>query len=163
MSKIVSRESLVSGRTAWQCTLWRVNSRASRLQDNLARPWQIMVKILPIFHFFYSPIIHLFFFSFYLFFFLMYLFFSTLQDNLARPWQIMVKILPIFHFFYSPIIHLFFFSFYLFFFLMYLFFSTMLTDKYLVGYKTLFLKNSHDSSSASILYVGKMYTHKKIG
>ena len=31
------------------------------------RPWQIMLKFLPIFLFLYSPIFHLFFFLFYLF------------------------------------------------------------------------------------------------
>ena len=41
------------------------------------RPWQIMLKFLPIFLFFYSPIFYLFFLLFNPFFFSMYPFFSN--------------------------------------------------------------------------------------
>ena len=44
----------------------------------IARPWRIMLKFLPIFLFFHSPIFHLFFLLFNPFFFSMYLFFSNM-------------------------------------------------------------------------------------
>ena len=42
------------------------------------RPWQIMLKFLPIFLFLYSPIFHLLFFLFYLFCFSINPFFSNI-------------------------------------------------------------------------------------
>ena len=44
----------------------------------MGRPWQIMLKFLPIFLFFHSPIFHLFFLLFNPFFFSMYPFFSNM-------------------------------------------------------------------------------------
>ena len=43
-----------------------------------SRPWRIMLRFLPIFLFFHSPIFHLFFLLFNPFFFSMYLFFSNM-------------------------------------------------------------------------------------
>ena len=52
---------------------------SSRLPSTLlGRPWQIMLKFLPIFLFLYSPIFHLFFFLFYLFCFSINPFFSNI-------------------------------------------------------------------------------------
>ena len=45
---------------------------------SMNRPWQIMLKFLPIFLFLYSPIFHLFFFLFYPFCFSINSFFSNI-------------------------------------------------------------------------------------